>query len=46
MPLQLTEAPPDRGFTLVEILIVIVVLGVVATITLVSVRGITDRGEL
>lgn len=35
----------DRGFTLVEILIVIVVLGVLATIVVVSVRGITDRGE-
>lgn len=32
----------DRGFTLVEMLIVIVVLGVLAVIT---VRGITDRGQ-
>lgn len=35
----------DRGFTLVEILIVVVVLGVLATVTVFAVRGITDRGE-
>ena len=35
----------DRGFTLVEILIVIVILGILATITVFAVRGITDRGE-
>ncbi|HAP74521.1 MAG TPA: hypothetical protein DCR14_00370 [Acidimicrobiaceae bacterium] len=35
----------DRGFTLVELLIVIVILGVLATITVFAVRGITDQGE-
>ncbi|NND73484.1 MAG: prepilin-type N-terminal cleavage/methylation domain-containing protein [Ilumatobacter sp.] len=34
-----------RGFTLVEILIVVVIIGVLATVTVVAVRGITDRGE-
>lgn len=35
----------DRGFTLVEILVVIVVLGILATVVLFAARGITDRGE-
>lgn len=35
----------DEGFTLVELLIVIVILGVLATITVFAVRGITDQGE-
>ena len=35
----------DRGFTLVELLIVIVILGVLATVTVFAVRGITDRGQ-
>ena len=35
----------DGGFSLIEILIVIVVLGVLATVTVFAVRGITDRGE-
>ncbi len=35
----------DEGFTLVELLVVIVVLGVLATITVFAVRGITDQGE-
>ena len=34
----------DKGFTLVELLIVIVILGVVATLTVFAVRGITDKG--
>ena len=33
------------GFTLVEMLIVVVILGVLATVTVFAVRGITDRGE-
>lgn len=35
----------DRGFTLVELLIVIVILGILATVTVFAVRGITDRGK-
>jgi prepilin-type N-terminal cleavage/methylation domain-containing protein len=35
----------DDGFTLVELLIVIVVLGVLAVVTVFAVRGITDRGQ-
>ncbi len=35
----------DRGFTLVEILIVIVILGVLAVVTVFAVRGITDKGH-
>jgi prepilin-type N-terminal cleavage/methylation domain-containing protein len=35
----------DRGFTLVELLIVIVILGILATVSVFAVRGITDRGE-
>ncbi len=37
--------PRDRGFSLVEILIVIVVLGILATVTVFAVRGVADRGE-
>lgn len=33
------------GFTLVELLIVIVVLGILSTVVVVSVVGIVDRGE-
>ena len=35
----------DKGFTLVELLIVIVILGILATITVFAVRGITDQGQ-
>ena len=35
----------DGGFTLVELLVVIVVLGVLAAVTVFAVRGITDRGR-
>ncbi|MEZ5224964.1 MAG: type II secretion system protein [Ilumatobacteraceae bacterium] len=38
-------AHSDDGFTLVELLIVIVVLGVLATVTVFAVRGITNQGE-
>ncbi len=39
------EEKKDRGFTLVELLIVIVILGILATVTVFAVRGITDRGK-
>ena len=35
----------DRGFTLVEILVVIVILGILAVVVTFSVRGVTQRGE-
>jgi prepilin-type N-terminal cleavage/methylation domain-containing protein len=35
----------DQGFTLVEILIAIVIIGILATVTVFAVRGITDRGQ-
>jgi general secretion pathway protein G len=35
----------DRGFTLVETLVVIVVLGILAAVVVFSLRGISDRGE-
>jgi prepilin-type N-terminal cleavage/methylation domain-containing protein len=39
------ERGSDDGFTLVELLIVIVVLGVLSTVTVFAVRGITDQGR-
>ena len=39
------ENKQDKGFTLVELLIVIVILGILATVTVFAVRGITDQGE-
>ena len=39
------EPKSDRGFTLVELLIVIVILGILATVTVFAVRGITDQGK-
>ncbi len=36
---------PNEGFTLVELLIVIVILGILATVTVFAVRGITDKGQ-
>jgi general secretion pathway protein G len=35
----------DGGFTLVELLIVIVILGILAAVVVVAVSGITDRGQ-
>jgi prepilin-type N-terminal cleavage/methylation domain-containing protein len=48
MDIQIEEsvAPKkDKGFTLVELLIVIVILGILASVTVFAVRGITDRGQ-
>ena len=39
------EEKKDKGFTLVELLIVIVILGILATVTVFAVRGITDQGK-
>jgi prepilin-type N-terminal cleavage/methylation domain-containing protein len=35
----------DKGFTLVELLIVIVILGILASVTVFAVRNITDKGQ-
>lgn len=35
----------DTGFTLVELLIVIVILGVLATVTVLATRGVVNKGE-
>lgn len=35
----------DEGFTLVELLIVIVILGILAAVVVVAVSGISDRGQ-
>ena len=42
---ETTEVEKDQGFTLVELLIVIVILGILATIVVFAVRGITDEGQ-
>jgi prepilin-type N-terminal cleavage/methylation domain-containing protein len=39
------ENKQDKGFTLVELLIVIVILGILATVTVFAVRGITSQGK-
>ena len=36
---------PDRGFTLVELLVVVTIMGVLATVSVFAVRGITDRSQ-
>ena len=40
-----TSSKNNKGFTLVELLIVIVILGILATVTVFAVRGITDKGQ-
>ncbi len=42
---EVISGKKDRGFTLVELLIVIVILGILATVTVFAVRGITDKGQ-
>jgi general secretion pathway protein G len=39
------ENKQDKGFTLVELLIVIVILGILATVTVFAVRGITQNAQ-
>jgi prepilin-type N-terminal cleavage/methylation domain-containing protein len=35
----------DGGFTIVEILVVVIVLGILASVTVFAIRGISDRGK-
>ena len=39
------EREAEQGFSLVELLIIIVILGILATVTVFAVRGLSDRGE-
>ena len=43
--IEIEETQQDKGFTLVELLIVIVILGILATVTVFAVTGITTRGK-
>jgi len=42
---HIEEGKQDKGFTLVELLIVIVILGILATVTVFAVTGITNKGK-
>ena len=35
----------NQGFTLIELMVVIIILGILATVTVFAVRGITSQGE-
>jgi general secretion pathway protein G len=43
--IEIEAEKQDKGFTLVELLIVIVILGILATVTVFAVTGITGRGK-
>jgi prepilin-type N-terminal cleavage/methylation domain-containing protein len=43
--IEVEEVKKDKGFTLVELLIVIVILGILATVTVFAVTGITNKGK-
>jgi prepilin-type N-terminal cleavage/methylation domain-containing protein len=42
---EVEETKQNKGFTLVELLIVIVILGILATVTVFAVTGITNKGK-
>ena len=41
----MNQKKQDKGFTLVELLIVIVILGILAAVTVFAVRGITNEAQ-
>ena len=43
--IDIDEINQNKGFTLVELLIVIVILGILATVTVFAVTGITNKGK-
>jgi prepilin-type N-terminal cleavage/methylation domain-containing protein len=43
--IEIEETQQNKGFTLVELLIVIVILGILATVTVFAVTGITNKGK-
>jgi prepilin-type N-terminal cleavage/methylation domain-containing protein len=43
--IEVQQSKRNKGFTLVEVLIVIVILGILATVTVFAVTGITDKGK-
>ena len=43
--IEVQASKQDKGFTLVELLIVIVILGILATVTVFAVTGITNKGK-
>ncbi len=40
-----SKSKQDAGFTLVELLVVVAIMGVLSTVSVFAVRGVTDRGQ-
>ena len=45
-PNNRTERAPDSGFSLVELLVVLMILGILATVVVFAVRAIVDDSEV